>query len=260
MRFFERRRSNAATLGATVGMCFALPAMAWTLNFDPPRRVGGDTLSLKINYSGCPATLDTMLDEAVGVWNSVPGSYLKLEKTGTTTATGADVVSGSAGGFVVVCDTTYSADTGADPNVTLATTISSFDQTGYLVRGGVVLNMQSSMFRNETLNQQILVLTHEVGHILGLGHSSDPRAIMYFQVRASGSRPTISQDDVDGVSYLYPRDETSGAQGKLFGCGHLESAAGPGSGGNGPTAGALAAACVLGLIWLGCQSLKHRRF
>lgn len=51
------------------------------------------------------------------------------------------------------------------------------------------------------------VYLHELGHALGLGHSSDAQAVMYAYY--SGAHCALSQDDIDGVSALYP--ETGGA-------------------------------------------------
>lgn len=47
------------------------------------------------------------------------------------------------------------------------------------------------------------VLVHEIGHALGLGHSSDARATM--NVSGSGLRwRSLEKDDIDGVCALYP--------------------------------------------------------
>ncbi|KAL2238586.1 UNVERIFIED_CONTAM: Metalloendoproteinase 1 [Sesamum indicum] len=44
---------------------------------------------------------------------------------------------------------------------------------------------------------------HELGHILGLGHTNDVRAIMYPNMDP-GVRKVLGQDDMDGIKALYP--------------------------------------------------------
>ncbi len=52
------------------------------------------------------------------------------------------------------------------------------------------------------------IATHEIGHVFGLGHSEDTEATMYGTVGPSTLVETkkrdLAQDDVDGVSTLYP--------------------------------------------------------
>lgn len=53
------------------------------------------------------------------------------------------------------------------------------------------------------------VLVHEIGHALGLGHSTDARATM--NISGSGLRwRSLEQDDIDGVCTLYPGAGSAG--------------------------------------------------
>lgn len=47
------------------------------------------------------------------------------------------------------------------------------------------------------------VAVHEIGHLLGLAHSSAPEAIMYPTIRAGTRKVDLTQDDVDGIQSLY---------------------------------------------------------
>lgn len=46
------------------------------------------------------------------------------------------------------------------------------------------------------------VILHENGHVAGLGHSADTGAVMYAYY--GGVRRELHQDDIDGISFLYP--------------------------------------------------------
>ena len=49
------------------------------------------------------------------------------------------------------------------------------------------------------------VVTHEVGHVVGLDHVDNPDATMYpYSSLGDIGRRTLHQDDIDGVSFLYP--------------------------------------------------------
>ncbi len=49
------------------------------------------------------------------------------------------------------------------------------------------------------------VVTHEAGHVLGLGHSADPTATMYASAPpGETSKRTLATDDSDGLCFIYP--------------------------------------------------------
>jgi len=48
------------------------------------------------------------------------------------------------------------------------------------------------------------VMTHELGHVLGLGHSSDPTATMYARAHFDGRGASLRADDMAGLRFIYP--------------------------------------------------------
>uniref|UniRef100_A0AC34REE7 Peptidase metallopeptidase domain-containing protein n=1 Tax=Panagrolaimus sp. JU765 TaxID=591449 RepID=A0AC34REE7_9BILA len=65
---------------------------------------------------------------------------------------------------------------------------------------------------NWTLNQSnginlYQTAVHEIGHLLGLEHSTDSRSVMYPKHRKYDVNYNLSDDDVRGIRQLYPRLE-----------------------------------------------------
>jgi hypothetical protein len=84
--------------------------------------------------------------------------------------------------------------------------------------GDVVINtgFEGCPFWNEIDLSE--VLAHEIGHTLGLGHSSEYRgeeieefrdAIMYYRAHLDGRGAALMSDDREGICFVYPGPETA---------------------------------------------------
>jgi len=150
-------------------------------------------------------------------WNKVSTANLQLVKGIVTTASfssftdGASsavltqaIAQGAANTIIIGCSnkpsTTFSDGfTAAIGGISSATD----------VRGAVVLNDNDSTFANLTENQKVALLAHEIGHALGLGHSKDPVAVMYYSL-GTKIQERLTRDDFDGLTSLYPHKSPGG--------------------------------------------------
>jgi hypothetical protein len=218
-------RSKAFLL-ISLSLFMANSASAFTLN-GGSQLLGWatDELVFLVNATDCPIPENELLasiDKALAVWNTVPTSRLRLVRGGTTTLTPAEAMAGSAADGtptpVIICDTDFSNSIGTDTdNIPAAATPGA---TGIQVDYGyILLNAESGKAANiANLSRTVLeiVLAHEIGHILGLGHTANSNALMYYNASYKDFL-SLAQDDMDGITYLYPREEPGGG-GKAFGC------------------------------------------
>jgi hypothetical protein len=231
-------KSPAALFSLCLGF-LTPPASAFTLLYSASQNLtvtgwGTDTVTFEID-SSCTsflATVQAALSEAQSVWNGVPSARLSVALGATTSLPNAItyyINSGTvqnpapSGNPVVYCDTQFQTHTGASasniPGLATAQRINTV--TGKLSGGLLILNFESGAAANVATvgaESAAYVLAHEIGHILGLGHSSSDAALMYYNA-STGKDVRLSQDDIDGISYLYPREEPT--NGGLLGCGTL---------------------------------------
>ena len=94
-------------------------------------------------------------------------------------------------------------------SMTLGVTQTTFDSYGRIFEADIEFNARDYRWQNRrpatggTSGTQYVadIATHEIGHFLGLDHSSDPSATMY--PTAMPGIDTLSADDVAGVQALY---------------------------------------------------------
>ncbi|MBP9111396.1 MAG: matrixin family metalloprotease [Polyangiaceae bacterium] len=84
-----------------------------------------------------------------------------------------------------------------------------------------VMYVYPQAFVDKNLEQLRAVVRHEAGHFLGLAHSDQTSAIMYFQSQSKPA-PGLTEDDVNGICEIYNRENPVGAGCSLHDAGSNE--------------------------------------
>jgi Matrixin len=206
-------------LSLSIVSLFVFSANAFTLNSTSNSGLQGwnnGEVQIFVNPTSCPSSIDvvSIVIEAVKVWNNVPTSSVRVSYGGITNSTGISSPP------VVYCVTSFAAFPGADPNSVPGAARASAPN-GQIVAGDIFLNATSgnANIANFSTNINTITMAHEIGHLLGLGHSHSVNALMYYD-GSYRTKLTLSQDDIDGMSYLYPSDEFKNTK-TLAGCGTI---------------------------------------
>jgi hypothetical protein len=187
-------------------------------------------LAVNVNYTSCPIgrqALEDLVDQAFDIWNAVATANVQLIRGSNSASTPAQAFGFTAPDVpVIVCDPNLSTtiSTSAD-RVPVYSDIQQ--NSGAIVSGFILLNTESGMtynIQNLSTTQLSIALAHEVGHLLGLGHSNDETSLMHYNYMAK-THLLLSQDDIDGITYLYTRVEPE--EDKVFGCATIAGPSAP---------------------------------
>jgi hypothetical protein len=197
-------------------------------------RVAEDSTCMNINVTA--EDLESYVKPAVDkFWNRVPTSRLRLKHPGfaervltadintarlcsptdtdciNDATTNGQAILPPVEGIVISCNNT--ADNFDNIDVIAVTVPNNF--SGKKITGAVILinDQVGGKFEGLSRSDRIGVIAHEIGHAIGLGHSQKQEALMYYKV--VDQRTSLGQDDIDGVTYLYPV--------KIDACGLMDS-------------------------------------
>lgn len=136
-----------------------------------------------------PERLDAMLERAFDPWRRVPGVDLPLPRVAVSGAIRVDFLD------------PWPPELGA---AVTGSTVTTTEGATY-VRAEVLLNDVDLTFTDDPEDGASYVpgvLTHEIGHALGLGHSPQREATMYWHYQGAAGE-TLDADDARGLRFLY---------------------------------------------------------
>lgn len=162
-------------------------------------------------------------------WNTVPTSRLRLER-GSILSVSSDYQSDtlcSSGlnssctpnptlihsqDIIISCNQNTSNFPGST-NV-LALAVPNNISNGE-IKGAVILlnDTAATGLTGKSDDEMMAIIAHEIGHAIGLGHSRFAKNLMHYE--SSSSRFYLGEDDVYGVTYLYPTNQP------IAGCGSI---------------------------------------
>jgi Matrixin len=199
----------------------------------------GQAINFYVNPSSSPIAggAPNEISRAMNAWSAQSGANLTIRSAGQTgncgmVADGTNTISfgdclgqlepafGCAG-VVAITQTSW------NPSETRTVGGRTYSR---MIEADLVFNRGMDCFLGVSANLAE-VACHELGHAMGLGHSTDASAIMWSVAHGRGRDSTLGNDDRAGILSLYPSTGSGGGGGTGGGGG---GTGGGGGGGGGP--------------------------
>lgn len=162
---------------------------------------------------------DLMEDAVEDYWNNIPTANLELnvKSVGSTDIAGMDHADIFAAGLVpahsILAGCNEDAFSADDSGVLGGAQLIC---SGSTCRAVLIINSRpDSLVSTIDTDQKIATIAHELGHAIGLGHTEFSHNLMYYKIGGKHQK-WLGQDDIDGVTYLYPYEDDDAIIG---GCG-----------------------------------------
>jgi hypothetical protein len=179
----------------------------------------GQAVGIFMNEAGEPRAPGRGFDQVRAgyeAWNRAPGSAFRFRDAGFTTAAGFryDGVSTVSFGDP---DGNIDPPSGCRGTLAIGGYYRGYEQRtvngtvfAQIIEGDLVFaDGWGGCLYYELFDNLAEVATHELGHVLGLGHSRDSRATMYPTVHFDGRGAGLQADDIAAVAYMYPSGTSS---------------------------------------------------
>lgn len=188
---------------------------SWTLSTSSRSGFGVSKINVYVSSNACTnasltvAEVESLTKEAIDdYWNGVSTSSLELSLVGVSSInTSSDDLNAA-----VAKVGTNSIIVGCSQNATLFASASNVGVGGISCSGGgcraaVLLNdTAGTNLGSSSRDRVVMTLAHELGHAIGIGHSSVEEALMYFSLTGKDQK-SLHQDDIDALTYLYPNEK-----------------------------------------------------
>jgi hypothetical protein len=177
---------------------------------------GGEPVTFMVNLDGAPVpgVMDD-ISAAMAAWSAAPGCNLRVTSGGTT----SECLNRGGGNVIVFnnCDGRFAPVPGCSSIIALGGLSWDTSQSRVVngmtfyraVLGFISFNPYSYCSFESSCNIREIA-THELGHALGLGHSQHLDATMFGGAHFDGRCASIRQDDINGITFLYPVTDTGG--------------------------------------------------
>lgn len=163
-------------------------------------------LSYWINQNGSAdipmSQLQPLISDSFGAWGEPCCSSYAASYQGTTTETATQ----NSGKVVLSWEERSWPTQMGSVNVTIGVTLTQVYSNCQIANAPILFNGVGFQFctSGAGCTDMQSIATHEIGHNLGLGHSSQRDATMYASYSGGTGSRSLSQDDIAGVCSLYP--------------------------------------------------------